>query len=201
MFLFFGLSGLEVRKFFALLTAKSLKVERRLRTTLKPRPLSPLVGDEPDNGLSGLVAELKLLLRTSGEPKGDETLRTRELIFGESVGRSKFGSGVKTSSDIAERLRPRLEPSDEMSDSWRRRRRGVNAMFESKYKLKAWPKCQPAGKLFITHARPYLTSLEKSCQGEFMAFDEKVVSEVGFEPTPPIGDQNTRHAGTAQADA
>jgi len=27
------------------------------------------------------------------------------------------------------------------------------------------------------------------------------VSEVGFEPTPPIGDQNTRHAGTAQADA
>jgi hypothetical protein len=162
MFLFFGLSGLEVRKFFALLTAKSLKVDRRLRTTLKPSPLSPLVGDEPDNGLSGLDAELKLLfaLRTSGEANGEETLRTRELVFGESVGRSKLGSGVKTSSDIAERLRQRLEPSDEMSDSWRRRRRGVNAMFESKYKLKAWPKCRPAGKLFITRARRYLTSFE-----------------------------------------
>ena len=133
MFLFFGLSGLEVRKFFALETAKSLKVDRRLRTTLKPRPLSPLVGDEPDNGLSGLEVSVVLwLAKASGEAKGDETLRTRLLlpILGESVGRSSEGRGVKTSSDMAERVRPRLEPSEEMSDSWRRRRRGVNAMFE-----------------------------------------------------------------------
>jgi hypothetical protein len=89
------------------------------------------VGDEPDNGLSGLEVSVVLwLAKASGEAKGDETLRTRLFpILGESVGRSSEGRGVKTSSDIAERLRPRLEPSEEMSDSWRRRRSGVNAIF------------------------------------------------------------------------